>query len=362
MILSGYKVLDENFHFVPLTLTYEDKIIGMEPEETQEFKGYIIPGLVDVHTHGVVGQDAMIIENYEEYIYYMYSKGITTFYPTSVTATDADMEEMVLFFKDKKEIKGLNIEGPYLNAKMRGAHVESLVREGDIGFLYRLQELSGNKIKLITVAPEIGQNLEFIAKASEMGIKVSLGHTACDYETAVTAFNAGADHVTHLFNAMNPLHHRKSGLIGAAFDKPFYVEIIGDGIHVVPEVVRMAYKLLGSDRMILISDCMAATGLEDGEYMLGDMHVTVEDSIARTDDGALAGSTSTVYDMVRSVSKMGIPLEEAVRMATETPAKSVNETDIGILKPGMRADFVILDKDFEVVQTVKDGQIVYSAY
>lgn len=362
MKLSGYKVLNSDFVFEPMTLAYEDEIVEMTPENTSECNGYIIPGLVDIHTHGVIGEDSMRVEKYDEYVYFMYSKGITTFYPTSVTASVEDMEKMVSFFRDKEEICGINIEGPYINAKMRGAHNDKLVCEGDIGVLYRLQELAGNKIKLITVAPEIGQNLEFIAKAADLGITVSLGHTACDYETAVTAFNAGANHVTHLFNAMSPLHHRQSGLIGAAFDKPFYVEIICDGIHVVPEVVRMAYKLLGSERMVLISDCMSATGLGDGQYMLGGLHVTVDDGIARTDDGAIAGSTSSLYDMVRSVIRMGVPAEQAIRMATETPAKSVGETKIGVLKPGMQADFVILDKDFEVVQTVKGGKTVFSAY
>lgn len=362
MNLSGYKVLDSDFEFKTMSLSYSDKITDMIPEDTKDFNGYIIPGLVDIHTHGVIGEDAMHVDKFEEYVYFMYSKGITTFYPTSVTATSEDMEKMAVFFADKEEITGINIEGPYINAKMKGAHQEKLICEGDIGVLYRLQELSGNKIKLITVAPEIGQNLEFITKAVDLGITVSLGHTACDYETAVTAFNAGANHVTHLFNAMSPLHHRQSGLIGAAFDKPFYVEIICDGIHVVPEVVRMAYKVLGSERMILISDSMQATGLADGEYLLGGLKTKVEDGIARTEDGALAGSTSTLYDMMRSVIRMGIPVEEAVRMATETPAKSVGETKIGVLKPGMQADFVILDKDFEVVQTVKGGKTVFSAY
>ncbi len=360
MTLNGYKVLNEAFRFEKATLSFDAEIQSVVKEDGDEFCGYIIPGLVDIHTHGVIGEDSMDVEKYEDYVYFMYSKGITTFYPTSVTASVSDMEKMVSFFKDKEEIEGINIEGPYINATMRGAHDEKLICEGDIGVLYRLQELSGNKIKLITVAPEIGQNLEFIAKATEMGIKVSLGHTACDYETAVTAFHAGADHVTHLFNAMSPLHHRKSGLIGAAFDKPFFVEIICDGIHVVPEVVRMAYKVLGSDRMILISDCMSATGLADGNYMLGGLPITVDDGIARTEDGALAGSTSSLYDMVRSVIRMGVPVEEAIRMATETPAKSVNETQIGVIKPGMQADFVILDKDFSVVQTVKKGKTVYS--
>ncbi|MBR3942261.1 MAG: N-acetylglucosamine-6-phosphate deacetylase [Clostridia bacterium] len=360
MKLSGYKVLNEAFRFEKATLSFDEEILSLTQEDGDDFNGYIIPGLVDIHTHGVMGEDSMCVEKYDDYVYFMYSNGITTFYPTSVTASVEDMEKMVSFFREKEEIEGINIEGPYINAKMRGAHDDKLICEGDIGVLYRVQELAGNKIKLITVAPEIGQNLEFIAKATEMGIKVSLGHTACDYETAVTAFDAGADHVTHLFNAMSPLHHRQSGLIGAAFDKPFYTEIICDGIHVVPEVVRMAYKVLGSDRMILISDCMSATGLGDGEYMLGGLHVTVDDSIARTDDGAIAGSTSSLYDMVRSVVRMGIPMEEAIKMATLTPAKSVNESKIGMIKPGMQADFVILDKDFSVVQTVKKGKTVYS--
>ncbi len=362
MLLEGYKVLNNRFEFDNLWIDYEHNILDMGKSEKNIFNGYVIPGLIDVHTHGVVGQDSMHIKDFDAYSNFMYAKGITTFYPTTISAPISALKEAVCQFKNLDAVSGLNLEGPFLNAVFCGAHRPEYICEACLESLYTLQDASGGKVKLITVAPEIGQNMEFIAKAAQLGVHVSLGHSACDYETALAAVEAGADHITHLFNAMSPLHHRKSGLPGAAFDRQVYTEIIGDGIHISPEVVRLSYRAIGEDRLLLISDSMMATGLADGMYTLGDMDVKVKDGIAYTNDGALAGSTSTLYDMVRSVHAMGIPIEKAIKMASYTPAKSVGEKDIGILEPGKRADFVILDKDWSVLQTVRNGQIVYSVY
>lgn len=361
MEFAGYKILDKNFEFKPMNISFNELITDLDVSAEESDKGYIIPGLIDVHSHGAVGQDFMNVTDFESYLYFMYSKGITTFYPTTVSATLTDLLTTVSMYKDLHEISGINIEGPFISEEYKGAHAKETLCEAQIEWLYKLQEASGNKIKIITVAPEIGQNMEFIHKASKIGIHVSIGHTSCDYTTAVSAFESGADRVTHLFNAMPPLHHRKSGLIGAAFDKDVFVEIIADGIHVAPEVVRLAYKAIGSDRLMLISDSMSATGLSDGKYKLGSLDVEVKDKIAYTViNGALAGSTNTIYDMVLSAIKIGIPKEEAVKMATFTPAKSVCETEIGVLEIGKRADLVVLDNDFSVLKTIKNGQIVYS--
>lgn len=360
MKLEGYKVLNENFEFEPLTLEFDEKITSIS-KSVDKGNGYIVPGFFDVHTHAAVDQDFMGFTDIDEYIYYMYSNGITTFYPTSCCGPIDEVAKAAAVCKDKEEIEGLNIEGPFICTKYRGAHREEYIYEAYIEALYKIQEASGGKVKLITVAPEVGQNMEFIAKASELGVHVSLGHTACDFETACAAIDAGADHITHLYNAMSPLHHRKSGLIGAAFDKDVYVEIIGDGVHVAPEVVRLTYKAIGEDRLLLISDSMAATGLSDGEYILGGaMKAIVTDGLAYTEDGALAGSTHNIYEMVKSVNKMGVPLESAIKMATYTPAKSVGVSDKGIISLGKCADFAVLDNNFEVVQTIKNGKIVFS--
>jgi len=360
MKLEGYNVLNENFEFEPLTVEFEDRITALKKSD-KEGMGYIIPGFIDVHTHAAIDQDFMDFTDIDEYIYYMYSNGITTFYPTNCCAPIDEIAKAAAVCKDREEIEGINIEGPFINAAYKGAHREEYIFEAYIEALYKLQEASGGKVKLITVAPEIGQNMEFIAKATELGVHVSLGHTACDFQTACAAIDAGADHITHLFNAMPPLHHRKSGLIGAAFDKDVFVEIIGDGVHVAPEVVRLAYKAIGEDRLLLISDSMSATGLSDGEYLLGGvMKVNVTDGLAYTEDGALAGSTHNIYEMVKSVHRMGIPLEKAIKMATYTPARSVGETEKGIISVGKCADFVILDENFDVVQTIKNGKTVFS--
>ena len=360
MKLEGYKVLNERFEFEPLDVEFDEKITSLSESEDRN-KGYIIPGFVDVHTHGAIGQDFMNFSNTEEYIYYMYSNGITTFYPTTICAPIDTLCEAVSVYKDMEVIEGVHIEGPFINVKYKGAHNEQYIYEAYTEALYKLQEASGGKVKIITVAPEVGQNMEFIAKAAEMGIHVSLGHTDCDFATACSAIDAGADHITHLYNAMPPLHHRKSGLVGAAFDKDVFVEIIGDGFHVAPEVVRLTYKAIGDDRLLLISDSMEATGLSDGEYMLGGiMKVNVVDGMAYVESGAIAGSTHNIYQMVKSVNRMGIPIESAVKMATYTPAKSVGISDKGIISEGKCADLVVLDNNFDVVQTIKNGKTVFS--
>ena len=217
-----------------------------------------------------------------------------------------------------------------------------------------LEEFKNLKnMKMVTIAPELEGSLEFIKGC---GAVVSLGHTDCTYNEAVDAINNGANCLTHTFNAMPPLHHREPGLIGAAMDKNAYVQVICDGIHIHPAVIRMLYKMFGKDRMVLISDAMRATGLSDGEYEFGGQKIIVKDKIARTESGALAGSTSTLMDCVKKAIEFGIPEEEAFYMATTTPSQLMNVKK-GQIKPGFDADLIVLDDDGEIEMTVLNGMI-----
>lgn len=320
---------------------------------------YIIPGLVDIHTHGCVGFDfstATVNEIHQMRKYYL-KNGITSILAATVSLSDNDMKKAVETISeasdekdDEANIEGINIEGPYLSAKKCGAHDISLLKEPDIDFINSM----GNKIKIVNVAPEYSKAFDFIKQFKG---KVSIAHTDCDYETAKAAIEAGADHVTHIFNAMNGLHHRKPGVIGAFFDTDATAEIICDGIHVHESVLRMMFRAK-PDKLAVISDSMSATGLEDGQYKLGNLDVTVKNSTATLADGTLAGSVMNVYDMMRNLINIGISPEKAVASVTEIPAESVNMGNkVGYIKKGRKADVLIVNNDFSLDSVIHSGKV-----
>jgi len=313
---------------------------------------YVIPGICDIHTHGAVDVDAMD-ENVDfgKWKKFLLSKGITTFFPSTVTGTE---DEILRAVKNLEESDGINLEGPFLSPAKKGAHEESKI----CGVSLELLEKIKHKVKITTVAPEMHNNMEQIEKITKLGIKVSIGHTAADYETSKKAFEKGATHITHSFNAMPSLHHRDPGLLGAAFENDnVFCEVISDGVHLHPSVVRLIYSAVGADRMILISDSMRATGLDDGEYTLGGLFVIVKDGKATLEDGTIAGGTSTLYDVVKSAVSFGIPLCDAVKMATLTPCRAVGMDDrVGSLEVGKDADITVLDKDLNVIKVFYKGK------
>lgn len=321
---------------------------------------YIIPGLVDIHTHGCAGFDfssasADEIEIMQEY----YLKhGITSVLATTVSLSDADIFSAVNNIKSasKKQtagsrIEGINLEGPYLSPKKCGAHNITLLKEPDIDFIESL----GSFIKVVNVAPEYNNASEFITKFNG---KTSVAHTDCDYSQAMNAIELGADHITHIFNAMNGLHHRNPGVIGAFFDSDAVAELICDGIHVKAPILRMMFKAY-SDRIAIISDSMAATGLNNGKYKLGDLDVIVSNSVATLNDGTLAGSTMNIYDMMQNLISIGVDAEKAIASVTQIPAESVNIDNIcGLIKVGRNADLVILNSDFTIDKIIFDGNVI----
>ena len=348
---------------------------------------YVIPGLVDVHSHGAVGCDFSDgdPEGLQRILAYERAHGITAYCPTSMSLPGEQLLHVMesvrelgkicrqkaegrtdaLWIEDFPEklarIGGIHMEGPFLDPDRRGAHKEEYLSGADLNFLEECNTACGGLLRLVTVAPNAEGALDLIQAIASKALKetqtgrihISLGHTAADYETCSTAFAAGADHVTHLFNAMEPFHHREPGLIGAATDCPnCMVELIADGIHVHDSAIRAAFRLF-ADRVILVSDSMRATGLGDGEYELGGQQVTVSGNKAVLSDGTIAGSVTNLFDCMRRAVAAGIPRETAIAAASANPAKSIGIYDqVGSLTPGKFADVLLVDEELELVRVI----------
>lgn len=335
---------------------------------------YVIPGLVDVHSHGAAGFDFSDgdSEGLRRILAYQRTHGITTYCPTSMTllrerllqamksAKNLERQEKMASeqsgerSEELARIGGIHMEGPFLDPVRRGAHRAEDIRKPDRDFLRECDEASGGLIRLVTLAPNVEGAMELMqAFRNEERIHFSLGHTSANYDICVNGFAAGADHVTHLFNAMEPLHHREPGLIGAASDTPdCMAELIADGIHVHDSAVRAAFRLF-PERVVLISDSIRATGLEDGVYELGGQQVTVNGNRAELADGTIAGSVTNLFDCMRNAVSAGIPLETTIVSATANPAKSIGIYDrVGSLTPGKKADVLLVDKDLQLVKVI----------
>lgn len=332
-------------------------------EEVVDAEGLIaIPGLIDLHFHGCMGVDFCdgTKEAFETITKYQAQQGITTLCPATMTIGEESLLkvcEAVKSFREEvqgqvqgAQIVGINMEGPFVSSAKKGAQNEAYIRKIDLDLYRRMQAKSGDLIKLVDLAPELEGAMEFI-EAVKDEVVISVAHTNADYDTAMAAFEKGASHVTHLYNAMPPYSHRAPGVVGAASDSAHcIVELICDGIHIHPSVVRNTFRMFGKERIALISDSMMATGLSDGEYTLGGQKVYVKGKRATLADGTVAGSVSNLLDCVRTcVKEMGIPLEEAIWSATMTPAKVLGiEKQCGSITPGKIAHLVLLNKDLEV--------------
>lgn len=323
--------------------------IGKTDLPGEDFSGCTVkPGLIEIHSHGAVGYDTMDAR-LEELSVFQAQNGVTAFYPTTMTESleriknvcDTDITKVT-----GAKILGFHMEGPYINVKYKGAQNEKYIKSPDIK-----EFNSFENIKIVTVAPETENAMDFI---KECNAKVCLGHSDADYDTAIKAMENGADCLTHTLNAMTPLHHRNPGIVAAAADKNIYIQVICDGLHIHPSMIRILYKLFGSERMILISDSMKATKLSDGKYEFGGQDVFVDNGIARTADGAIAGSTKTLFDCVQSAIKFGIPEDDAYKMASQTPAEYMNIKK-GKLEAGYDCDLLILNSDGTIRATIIEG-------
>lgn len=318
---------------------------------------YVIPGLVDIHSHGAVGHDFCDadVDGLEAILRFEKSCGITSYCPTSMTYSFEILKDIFSSVKNisadsnMANIVGINMEGPFISFKKMGAQNEIYIQKPDVEMFRQLNRICDNKIKLVTIAPEIEDADAFIAELKNE-VNISIGHTDANYECAMVAFAAVANHVTHLCNAMPSFHHRDTGVFGAAADnEKVFVELICDGIHIHPSMIRTIFKIFGSDRVCLISDSMEATGMEDGKYQLGGQEVFKNGFHATLTDGTLAGSASNLFDCMKNAVDFGIPLEAAIKSATATPAKSIGAyPNIGSLQVGAKADVLIVSKDMEL--------------
>lgn len=333
--------------------------------------GLIAPGFIDVHMHGSDGNELMdgTKEAMQTMARYLTKMGTVAFLPSTVTAdcektrAIANLVANYVNADDQAEVLGVHLEGPYINEKYKGAQYGPAIRQADLKELDELYEILGDKLKLITLAPEVPGGLEAIAWLKERGITVSIGHSDATYEEALAGFAAGITHATHTYNGMRGLHHREPGVLGAVLATPgIWAELIADLVHVHPGAIRVLLRSVGVERIVLITDAVQAAGLEDGQYMLGDHQIFVKDGAARLAEGNLAGSTLTMLQAVRNmIDEVGVPMQDAFRMASYNPAQSIGLQDRGWIREGNRADFVILSNDFEVQKTIIAGKVAYSA-
>lgn len=355
--IRGDVIADINYDGVPQQ--QNDEIIDADG-------AYVIPGLVDIHLHGAAGCDFCdgTEDAFRTIVDFELNCGVTSIVPATMTLPRERlvpiMEAIARYAEKNDAIKGITMEGPFISAKKRGAQNERFIQEPNIEFFNGLQKAARGLICQVTAAPEVTGAIDFIKKVSKECV-VSVAHTNATYAEAMEAFAAGANHVTHLFNAMPPFGHRETGVIGAAFDdKNVFVELICDGEHVHRTMIRAAFQLFGANRICMISDSMSAAGMPEGEYFLGGQSVIRKETRAVLSDGTLAGAVSTLYDnFKKAVLEMRIPLEDAVTACTITPARSLGlERECGVLAIGHRADMVLLDRDLNIKRVIRNGRLL----
>lgn len=358
-VFVGRSFVDADIQF-DKTITAIGRLEGQADLDAQG--GYVIPGLVDIHTHGAVGEDFSDgkPEGMQPLADYYAAHGVTSFLATTMTLKEETLTPALHTIRDFRrsggaKCAGVHLEGPFLCYAKRGAQAAENLHKPDVPLFDRLNEASGGKVKLVTVACEEEGAIDFIRDVSQTCI-VSLGHTTADYDTAMAAFAAGASHATHLYNGMPSFLHRAPGVIGAAFDSGASAELICDGLHIHPSVIRATHRLFG-DRLNLISDSLRCAGMPDGDYMLGGQPITVKGGRATlTGTDTLAGSSISMIDALRNVVRFGLSLPEAVYAASTAPAQAVGLHDVGSIQMGKCADLVVLDQDLGLKAVFVDGQ------
>ena len=374
MIIRNAKVFTGGCRFEERDLLIRDGrivfgAVPMDGEEVLDARGsYALPGLVDIHFHGAVGHDfcdadeagLQAIADFEA------SKGVLAICPATMTFSEEILNGIMDAAAAHKngrgaDLVGINMEGPYISPRKVGAQNPKYVMGADAGMFRRLQARSGGLIKLVDVAPEEPGNLDFI-RACRDEVRISIAHTCTDYETAKEAFAAGASHMTHLYNAMPGITHRAPGPIVAALEEDAEVELITDGVHIHPAMVRFTFRTFGDEHVILVADSMMACGLPDGQYSLGGQAVTVCGPRATLTEhpDTIAGSATCLYDCMRhAVLDMGVPLASAVRAASLNPARSIGiDADYGSLEPGRWGNVVLADGQLNIQKVIRRGKVL----
>lgn len=341
-----------------------------EADEVRDYgDSFIMPGFIDLQVNGGFGVDlATEPDRAPEFSQKLLSTGTTSYMPTLISSPESLYEE-ALSGLDRvvagdpgsgAEILGVHLEGPFISLEKRGAHAASYVRQADPDLLCRLMERG--PVRMVTLAPELEGAEELVSLAVSRGVVVSAGHSSATFEVAYEAFDHRVASVTHLFNAMGPMHHRQPGVAGAAFAHPRVVcGIIADGLHVHPEMVGLSFRMLGPDRTYLVTDATAATGMGPGEYALATRTVYQDANMARLGSGAIAGSLLTMSEAFQNILAFtGCTIAEAARMASTTPARLSGEgRRKGRLAPGYDADVTVLGSDLAVEAVWKGGDEVY---
>ena len=329
----------------------------------------VIPGLCDVHNHGNSGED-FSDGNYDGLVKiarYLAKEGVTAFAPASMTLPYDVLEKAFATGKkladaqpaDCSRIMGIQMEGPYFSEKKKGAQNGAYLKTPDYEGFKKLYDSCDGLVRIVDLAPELAGSAEFVEKASKL-CTVSVAHTDSDYDHAKAAFDAGATHLTHLYNGMPGIHHRNPGVIPAAAENPHVrAEIICDGLHIHPASVRLAFAMFGAERMIIISDALRCCGMPDGEYELGGQQVFLAGGIAKLSDGTIAGSATNLFECMRRAMTFGIPEEDAVRAASYNPACSLGaENKIGSIETGKFADFIVCNRDYSEKTVYLGGKAI----
>jgi N-acetylglucosamine-6-phosphate deacetylase len=336
-------------------------------------KAVAIPGLIDLHIHGASGADTMDAsrEALQTMTHSLPSEGTTSFLATTITQSNTKLKaaiDNVATYMDRDnepgnaEILGIHLEGPFISPSHIGAQPKEFVVSADVHLFNELQALAKGNIKVLTLAPEIDNGLALVKAASDMGVIVSIGHSNATFNEVSEAVGYGASQITHLYNQMRPMHHREPGVVGAAMLlEQLMVEMIPDGVHVHPKIMKIAYDVIGKERMMIITDSMRAKGLANGNYDLGGQCVRVDGNKATLDNGTLAGSTLRMIDGFKNMIEFtGCSIDDAIRLGSTNPAVQLKVFDRkGSIKEGKDADIVILDTHYQIQMTFCRGQIAY---
>lgn len=371
---------DGRFHSGTVELAGEE-ISGVYTDDTPDADtaredidaggAYVMPGFIDLHFHGAMGDD--VCDGSEEALQriaaYELSVGVTSICPATMALPLEALKEILKGMasyaaagKDGAELVGVNMEAPFISPAKRGAQDARHMIPRSSAVFKALQAAAGGLVRFIAIAPEEAseESVEDFIRAVSPLADISLAHTNANYDEAMAAFSAGANHAVHLYNAMTGMNHREPGCVGAVADSPSVMaELITDGVHIHPAMIRHTFRLLGPERIILVSDSMRATGLHDGRYTLGGLDVEVQGKTARlVPGGAIAGSVTNLPDCVRYAVASGIPLEQAVAAATINPARALHLDDrIGKLEAGKMADLVLWGQDLSLLAVLKRGRI-----
>ncbi|GAA0122281.1 MULTISPECIES: N-acetylglucosamine-6-phosphate deacetylase [Clostridium] len=367
-VLKGYGVvfsegkitdidLEEN-----INLQLIDKIIDGEGQ-------FLSPGFIDIHNHGNTGND--IMDSREETIdnigQFHVKNGVTSYLGTIITSSYDNIIaaiKNIVNYKNKKSLSqllGIHLEGPFFSVLKKGAQPEKYIKEPDIDIIKEFVELAKDKLKMVSIAPEAYGAIEVISYLKEKDITVAMAHSNATFDEAKRGINHGVTVATHLFNGMREFNHREPGIIGAALtDNRVYCEIIYDKIHLHDETVKIALKIKGADKIVLVSDAMRAAGLKDGQYELGGQKVIVNNGAARLENGGLAGSTlnlkNAVYNMV---TMLNIPIQDAITMASLSPAKAIGVDNFkGSIEIGKDADMLLFDDNINISAVFINGNSV----